>query len=253
MHRQHGFTLAELAIVLVIITILAAVLVVPIRGQIESRQRKQTEVALSRIEAALIGFAILNHRLPCPTTENDPAAADYGRENFVLDTSTDEWICDTSEEGKLPWRTLGLPAVDAWGRPRISATDSWDGYFRYRVDRGFSAKPRTGAAAPIKADTPYVNKIKVFDHADNEITVSSYTSADALKNTFALALVYSTGPNRTPNGENASYEPGIHAKYEYGEPTISTKAEPDTPYDDMVIWLARPLLIARMAQAGALD
>lgn len=230
-NSQRGFTLAELAIVLVIITILAAALIVPIRGQIEGRQRKQTEVALERIEAALIGFAIIQGRLPCPTTEESPAFSYFGEEDV-----NGVGQCVTTDEGVLPWRTLGLPAFDSWGRP-----------FRYRVDRGF-----TDTAKRIKPETDYEDHIEILDHGGSEITVASYSRTDPnkrLRNNFAIAVVYSFGADGERNGKNAPLanqaKPPPPPPYEQGEPT--------TTFDDMVIWIGRPLLIARMAQAGALD
>ncbi|WP_230411873.1 type II secretion system protein [Denitromonas iodatirespirans] len=236
-HRQHGFTLAELAIVLLILTVLAAALVVPFRARLEADRREQTRRMLDDIHAALIGFAIVHGRLPCPTTRRNPLDTRYGEEE--IDGATNK--CVVGSEGMLPWRTLGLPGFDAWGHARSVEADPWAGQFRYRVDLDFSsAQP----GVKIKADTDYASTIKVIDHDGNEITVSSYSGTESLKNTLAVALVYSTGPDLTPNGANASYEAVGDATYETGEPT--------TAFDDMVVWIARPLLIARMAQAGAL-
>ncbi len=234
-HSQRGFTLAELAIVLVIITILAAALMVPISGQIESRQRKQTDDALARIESALIGFAILNRRLPCPTIETNPAASAYGEEALYFDTFLNEWKCHTASEGMLPWRTLGLGAHDAWGTPRTATSDPWTGYWRYRVDTRFAVPlpPPAPHPYPITLDTELADHIDVFDHGGAKVTASRAE---------AVALFYSTGADRIPNGQNAAYEAGSHPSYEQGEPT--------TTFDDMVRWFGRPLLIARMAEAG---
>ena len=223
-HAQRGFTLAELAIVLIIITILAAARLVPIGGQIESRQRKQTDDALERIEAALIGFAILNRRLPCPTNQTDPSAADYGEED--VDGAGQ---CVTTAEGMLPWRTLGLGPTDVWGTPRSATTDTWAGHWRYRVDRNFA----TTSAPGIAPATNLADQIRVVDHGGQPLTA---TGAEA------VALFYSSGADRISNGQNASYEAGVTATYEQGEPT--------TTFDDMVKWFGRPLLIARMAEAG---
>ncbi|HQU88163.1 MAG TPA: type II secretion system protein [Denitromonas sp.] len=236
-HRQTGFTLAELAIVLLILTVLAAALVVPFSARLGAERRDQTATMLDNIQAALIGYAIVHGRLPCPSTRKNPLDARYGEEDFDAATSN----CVISTEGMLPWRTLGLPAFDAWGLPRQAEADPWTGYFRYRVDLGFSS---TQPGAKIRANTAYQNKIKVVDHAGNEITVSSYSGSEVLKNTTAVALVYSTGPDLTTSGANASYEAGSDATYEAGDPS--------TTFDDMVMWIGRPLLIARMAQAGAL-
>lgn len=234
---QHGFTLAELAIVLLILSVLAAALVVPFRARLETDRRVQTARMLDDIQAALVGYAIVHGRLPCPTTRRNPLDARYGEEE--IDGATNN--CVVATEGMLPWRTLGLPAFDAWGHARSVEADPWTGYFRYRVDRGFSS---VQPGIRIKADTLYADTIKVIDHDGNEITVSSYSGTEVLKNTQAVALVYTTGPDLTPNGANASYEAVGDATYETGEPT--------TAFDDMVVWIGRPLLIARMAQAGAL-
>ena len=222
---QSGFTLAELAIVLIIITVLAAALLVPVGGQIERRQREQTDTALERIEAALIGFAILNRRLPCPTNETDPTAAGYGEEDVNAAGQ-----CVTATEGMLPWRTLGLVAHDAWGTPRSATADSWAGHWRYRVDGNFAAAPPAPFVTPA---TNLANAIRVVDHGGQPLTA---TGAEA------VALIYSTGADRIANGENATYEAGATSTYEQGEPT--------TTFDDMVKWFGRPLLIARMAEAG---
>ncbi|MCB1960023.1 MAG: type II secretion system protein [Rhodocyclaceae bacterium] len=230
---QHGFTLAELAVVLTILTILAGALVIPFRGQLELRQRQQTEALLADAQAALIGFAAVHGRLPCPTTQTNPADAGYGQESIDALTGN----CVVTSEGMLPWRTLGLAAFDAWGQPRSAPADPWTGHFRYRVDSGFARlSPR------IAPDTAYGDEIKVVDHAANAITVSTYSGAEALKNTVAVALVYSTGPDLAANGANASYESAADATYEQGEPTQT--------FDDIVTWIGRPLLIARMAEAG---
>ena len=233
--RQGGFTLAELAIVLVVLTVLAGALVIPFRGQLELRQRQQTEALLADARAALIGFAAVHGRLPCPATQTDPANPAYGQESIDALSGN----CVVATEGMLPWRTLALSPIDAWGQPRKAPTEPWTGHFRYRVDTGFSrVTPR------IAPDTPYGDEIKVVDHNGGAITVSTYSGTDALKNTVAVALVYSTGPDLAANGQNASYEPGADATYEQGEPTPG--------FDDMVTWIGRPQLIARMAEAGGL-
>lgn len=235
--RQRGFTLAELAIVLLILAILAAALLVPFSARLAAQRRDHTAALLDDIRAALIGHAIAHGRLPCPGTRRNPLDARYGEEE--VDAATGNCVVDT--EGILPWRTLGLPPIDAWGQTRGAESAPWTGHFRYRVDRAFAS---TAAGFRIRADTVYADQIKLIDHAGNPITVSNYSGAEVLKNTLAVALVYSTGPDLTPNGANASYEAVSDATYEDGEPT--------TTFDDMVVWIGRPLLLARMAQAGAL-
>jgi len=219
--RQHGFTLVELAVTLLVVTILSAMLLVPITGREGVRARQETEHLLDEIREALIGYAIIHGHLPCPSRQANPAASDYG---------TADTTCTGSAEGYLPWRTLGLTPVDAWGVTRQSATDPWLGYWRYRVVPSLS-----NAAFPIQAATL----------PDLDLNVRDVVTGQVMTDTKMLAaVVFSTGPDRTPNADNASYETGDPATYALGGPTTS--------FDDMLVWVSHPQLIARMAAAGQL-
>lgn len=232
--HARGFTLAELAIVLLIVAILAAALIVPLSGREESRRRHETEASLQEIREALIGFAIIHKRLPCPTLETNPANANYGLE----DTG-----CGKSTEGYLPWRTLGVEAHDAWGTPRTAAADPWTGYWRYRVDSHFSS-----SAPDILDATALADWVTISDPAGRELTVHSYSGSEIAKNRLAIAVVYSTGANRVGNLQNSSYE----STSSQGTPATYTQGASQTDFDDILIWISQPLLVARMAAAGAL-
>lgn len=221
-HPAAGFTLAELAVVLVIVALMAGSLALPLAARIEEGKRRSTQAQLGDIEQALIGFAIIHRRLPCPSQEADPASPGYGLEPPPP--------CDDSVAGRLPWRTLGLPATDAWGSARATAAADWGGHWHYRVDLAYSRND-----TPIGADTATVSTLQVFDHDDRAITVASPSRT--------VAIVYSTGPNRRADGRNATHS-RIRPEYQAGEPTAD--------FDDLLIWIGQPLLIARLAQAGRL-
>ncbi len=70
-----GFSLVEMAIVLAIVAMLMAGLLPTLSSQIEQQRRNETRKQLAEIQQALMGFAIMNGRLPCPTTETNPAKA----------------------------------------------------------------------------------------------------------------------------------------------------------------------------------
>lgn len=221
-HHAGGFTLAELAVVLVVITLLAGGLLLPLGARLDEQKRRSTLGQLHDIEQALTGFAIIHGRLPCASLESDPASPGYGLESPPP--------CDDTVEGRLPWRSLGLEPTDAWGSPRATATAPWTGHWRYRPDSAYSR-----GDAPIRADTVPVSNLQIYDHDDHAITVTSESRA--------VAVVYSTGPNQRADGRNASYS-SAHPAYQAGEATAE--------FDDLLIWLGQPLLIARLAQAGRL-
>ncbi len=217
--RQHGFTLAELAVVLVILALLSGSLLVPLGSRMEARDRQLTLERLRDIQQALTGFAIIHGRLPCPSTEADPTHPNYGVEDALP--------CNLSLEGRLPWRTLAMSATDAWGRERVQADEPWTGHWHYRVDRAFTQPPITPAVTP-------ADNLQIRSHDDFHVTVSD---------SQAVALVFSTGANRSADGLNATYS-AAQPKYQSGEVSAS--------FDDLLIWIGRPLLIARLAQAGRL-
>lgn len=207
---QRGFTLAEIAIVLLIITILASMFLLPLGGQIEARQRAEARDALSDIETALVGYAIIHGRLPCPTLTVDLTDPMHG-----LEPSASPPCTTGTSDGFLPWRQLGVSARDPWGN-----------VWRYRVDGNF--------AEPITSTTSNGQNIVVRDHDGADLTLTSDNTA--------VFIVYSVASNQTADGLNAAFESGGNPDYEAGEPT--------TTFDDMLIWMGRPMLIARLAEAG---
>ncbi|MCB1913719.1 MAG: hypothetical protein KDG53_17800, partial [Rhodocyclaceae bacterium] len=68
------------------------------------------------------------------------------------------------------------------------------------------------------------------------------------KNRLAIAVVYSTGANRVGDLQNSSYE----STSSQGAPATYTEGASQTDFDDILIWIGQPLLVARMAAAGAL-
>lgn len=65
--QQQGFTLIELAIVMLVLTILAAGMLVPLTASIESRRYEATQKILEEAREALIGFA-MSHPVTNPNT-----------------------------------------------------------------------------------------------------------------------------------------------------------------------------------------
>ena len=105
--------------------------------------------------------------------------------------------------------------------------DGWAGHWRYRVDPAFTTAPIGAATAPVA-------NLQIRSHDGSRTTTTD---------SQAVAIVYSTGPNRQADGLNASYSAGAPS-YQAGESTAG--------FDDLLGWLGRPLLIARVAQAGRL-
>lgn len=75
---QHGFTLIEMAIVLLILAALLSYTFMPLRAQLETANIKEARGKLAEIEQAIYGFAIANGRMPCPTEPGEGAVPAAG-------------------------------------------------------------------------------------------------------------------------------------------------------------------------------
>lgn len=100
MTTNRGFTLVEMAIVLLIVGLLLGGLLPTISSQIEQQRRNETRKYMDEVRDALLGYAIANKHLPCPDTDSDGLA---------------NAPCATSQVGTLPYKDLGVTDKDAYG------------------------------------------------------------------------------------------------------------------------------------------
>lgn len=119
-HLHKGFTLIEVAVVLIILSLLLGGLISPLTAQIDQRNYTQTQQVLVEIKEALVGFSLSHDAtngepyLPCPDTDGD------GLENRTGSACTN-FI------GTIPTQNLGLQSTDAWNNQIL-----------YRVSPSFS-------------------------------------------------------------------------------------------------------------------
>lgn len=215
----RGFTLVEMAVVLVIMGLLMAAFLTPLSAQRDLRDYSETKARLEKIRDALYGYTIINGHLPCPTTTTDPTdSINYGHGDAVCPL--------TAGAGYVPWKDLGVHETDAWGTPRNASTDPWLGYWIYRVDPAFTTT--------FSLATTTTGNIDVKKSDGTSQTIVSER---------AVAVICTAGKDRVTNGENATYE------------TVNPVYQNDVQspaFDDMCIWITRPSLFNRMVSAGKL-
>lgn len=243
MHTQRGFTLTELAVVLVVIALLLGGLIVPLSTQRDIDNQKATTRQLTGIRDALIGFVITYGRLPCPDMDTNPSAVGYGLEDIPC-------TADQTSEGFLPWKTLGTAEHDAWGSPWSNVAQPRQGHWRYRIERDY-------------ADAALLRTLILNSDSTNEQPCSGGSVPPAfsddclaiLNNTnqrlYAnrerpIAIVYSVGQDQQANGQNASFEARRTAN-----PTYQSDV-PTANFDDQLIWLTRNNLINLLISVGKL-
>ncbi len=232
LEKTQGFSLVEMAVVLVILGMVLATLIAPITVQRDIKNIVNTQSSLNVIKEAINGFVILNARLPCPAKLiADPADPSYGLEDLT--------IC--GQEGLVPWKTLGVSENDEWGMHRYLIADQWVGYWRYKPDVNFTTT--TLFASKILADLTletssslvFADKLLVQDSSGNALTPNS------LAQEKPIAIIYSTGKDLVANGKNAG---AADSTYESDSNSVA--------FDDILVWITRPLLVNRVVSAGKL-
>lgn len=225
MRKTGGFTLIELAISLAIVALLLGMLVVPLNTQLDQQRINDTQKQLVLINESLMGFAAATGRLPCPALVSTASTvAGAGTENKPGANCA-------AAEGVLPWATLGMPELDAWGRR-----------FTYRVTAEFANDAAGGAQA-------------TFTLADSGgITVVS-TAGGVNLATNIVAAVVSHGKNGAgaylPSGLRIALGTGDELENSNGDGTFVSKV-PDPNFDDLVAWISPNTLKSRMIAANRL-
>jgi type II secretory pathway pseudopilin PulG len=111
---ERGFVLLALVLALVIFGLSLAVIKINQSAAVrEANQVASSGVGKDKIDSALITYAKVNKRLPCPALATDTAGKESG-----VDASN---VC-LAKDGVVPWGTLDLSlsdSLDSWGR-RIS-------------------------------------------------------------------------------------------------------------------------------------
>nr|MDJ0833575.1 type II secretion system protein [Gammaproteobacteria bacterium] len=126
--KNTGFTLIEIAIVLLVVTVILGYTLAMVPVQQELKQYRQAEREMDWIIESLYAYAQTNSHLPCPAANtsdgfecrNDGTAGNCNGN----DTSAD--VCDLWF-GFLPGKTLGLDGkyssagllLDPWGQPYL--------------------------------------------------------------------------------------------------------------------------------------
>ena len=138
--RQSGFTLIEITIVLLIVSILLGYTVALFPRQQELKQYRAVDRQMDEVMEAIIGYAQVNGRLPCPAQPDDAGLED------ILKDLADVVIGCTTYAGFVPVNTLGLN-----GRINVDSLlgDPWGNPYRYYVtDVDFNVNGSSDFTAP---------------------------------------------------------------------------------------------------------
>jgi type II secretory pathway pseudopilin PulG len=233
-----------MAMVLTIVGLLLAGLLPMISGQVEQRRLNDTRQQLDEIRNALIGYAIINGRLPCPAS---PTSTD-GLESFATGHNAADGMCSNFYDGFIPAATLGLTGmnenglvVDSWGNPIRYAVTLWT-YALTKTD-GMSTVGITG----LNPGSFSYLLVCSTSTGINTSTPSCGATGKSLTPTPGVpVVVFSTGSNGTNTTSSDELQNLSNSR------VFISHDQEQNGYDDIMTWVSTNTLINRMVSAGKL-
>jgi prepilin-type N-terminal cleavage/methylation domain-containing protein len=237
-YAQLGFSLVEMAIVLVILGFVLSALLLPLQAQRQQIAQSQTEKTLEIAKQALLGYAQQHGRLPCPATAANGAESPLGGGGC------------TQQVGFLPAATLGVQPADSKG----FAIDAWNNPIRYAVTQtnvGGAATPDFTTSNDLSTvGIPLLNPNLTVC---NDSSTSSCSATAYLTNN-SVAAIYSTGANGALSNDKVGADEVANksATTTFYSRTPTAKGTVQGEFDDMVTWISPYVLYNSMIQAGQL-
>jgi|JI6StandDraft_1071083.scaffolds.fasta_scaffold40222_2 prepilin-type N-terminal cleavage/methylation domain-containing protein len=248
--RKSGFTLVELAIVLVIVALLSGGLMMTLSAQKENMAATETQRRLDEVREALLGYVAANGRLPCPAA---PLATG-------IESPVGGGACTRPRDGLLPGVTLGLTptdqngyVLDGWGNPiRYAVTSYSHATFCPNGCYSTANGVRTAWNGSVGA-LALAPDLQVCNTATNIQTPGQLTATCAPNTelaTTAVAVIHSRGANgaRAPSSGDELANSDDDRLFVTHTPTPPGANE----FDDLVIWLSPNILYNRLIAAGRL-
>jgi prepilin-type N-terminal cleavage/methylation domain-containing protein len=251
--NSRGFTLIEMAIVLVIITILISGLAVPLSAQIQARRIAETNKTLEEARNALMGYAMVTGvaaagpnptaYLPCPDTLGDGTEKRNATTGVCTNKDGTTNSVNGVSYGWFPWATLGTAPQDAWGNR-----------LRYVVISQF-ANSATGGGFHLKSISP--------PNSLPDIQICSSSTSSSCFHSVAFALI-SHGPNGW-GAQNVNNAPGMlqaaptgpDEKQNLAFSTVLVMRPPTPPgsalgeFDDLVASVSESVLVGLVCPTGS--
>ncbi len=255
--RNRGFTLIELAVVLVIVSVILSGFLSAMSSRVDQSKYRKTRHQIDDIRQAILGFAASNGRLPCPAR-----ATDGGQE-----APAGGGVC-TYQHGFVPGRTLGLSG--RYNRDNL-LLDSWNNPIRYSVasDSNFTTAGGMRAATMSGLNPDLVVCTAVSDSdtgcsgsgsvqlIDNAVFVLLSLGADGAAFVDTPFEVTDQGENSSEvavaanaAGENIAYlvaaDP-VFVSREYRDRGVASER-----FNDIIVWLSPYLFYKQMIDTGQL-
>jgi len=247
-NSNKGFTLIELAVVLVVVGIILGGFIGTLTSRINVTKKSDALSDLEDIKQSMMAYSFVNGYLPCPdcaVVAGDCTAALVG--DGISDYNVGNARCSLNEAvGHVPWVTLGLGRGDSWGN-----------HYRYAVQNEYADE----SVVFTLSSSAGIASIKEPDFAADNTGATAHSLAENI-----VAIIFSHGSNgygaisednlartaipaaNVDELENTDNDAEYYMRPETSaETTIAGKE-----FDDIVIWISEFELKAKMVEAGKL-
>lgn len=223
--EASGFTLVEMAVVMLILTLLAGGLSAGLGAHLARRAEANTDEALAEARDALLGHVIRKGAFPCPAKSTTD-----GSEN------RNAGVCQTYT-GLLPWATLGISGTDGWGRRlRYAVTDSYTTKITALNEGDIDIFTRNGNGEVLKLTTEGGRTpVMILSHGANGLGA---TTSDG--QSFPLPA----------SGSDEAINTMLNSRQFYSRGLSENAAAAGGAFDDRVTWLSPNLIANRLISSG---
>ncbi len=234
-NRQKGFSLIEIAVVMVIVGLLLGSFIGTFSSRIDATKRKETQKELEEIKQVLKAYVYTRTPLflPCPDTDIPP--------DGVENRETDGSCSSGNAVATLPWVDLGTGYGDAWGN-------------RY----SYWVAPDYSRPVGFDLDTSDVNTASIKTRIGNmqQPLASKIVAVVISRGKNGLGGISVGGVNRAaiPAADHDDENENDDADQEFMLRTVTAAgaAVGGGEFDDMLVWINAYELKANMVEAGAL-
>ncbi|MDO9357414.1 MAG: prepilin-type N-terminal cleavage/methylation domain-containing protein [Polaromonas sp.] len=262
--RMRGFSLIEIALVLVIVGLALGGIVAALGPQLDNKNVKDTQDKMKQVSEALVAFTIANRRLPCPAS-----AASGGDEQRIGTVGQ----CANFNDGFVPARTLGLERdtngflQDAWGFgiryavTQITYTGSGNApvsinctgtCYPFTQTNGIrNAYYLSGVPATVQ---PAAASLQQVCASSTGITATACGAAAANQISQAAFVIWSTGRNgaQLPGGNGADEAANLNGNTVYVYHPRTETGATNGAFDDLMSWQTAAELFLNMTRVGVL-
>jgi prepilin-type N-terminal cleavage/methylation domain-containing protein len=248
---KSAFSLIELSIVILIVSILVAGSLTISKSSINSSKKIITKERMDEVYKALASFVAINRRLPCPALLSvAKTTSTYGDEDTTAGT------CDNLTVATSTNLVYGMVPIKALGLEPDMAEDGWGTKFSYVVDKRFTKASVDTSSTDGFEITQAIVPEEGSAISPTLIDVQGPSGTSLLDDINALFVLISHGANKyggwnatntTQNGDSLattdeqSNTGSASGGSDFDKTFISYSTDPD--FDDIILYSNKPKLL----------